>query len=197
MGNAQHPVEALSCRRRAVCADRRLPRAARTAAAGAAHPGAASTRSPSSAPTVPSRATRSSAAQRSACGCSEPASRGLQGSRSSATPPRSTPKLERMRQRVGVAPDPSLDKMAARIRTETITLDAPASRPMDDARLEAKLRSLAGARAPDLLERCARWRRFHGFASLKRIVFRRAALGAGGTARFSSPKRGFCHLRIS
>jgi 2-methylcitrate dehydratase PrpD len=58
----------------------------------------------------------------------------------------------KMRQRVGIAPDPSLDKMAARIRTDTISLDAPASRPMDDARLEAKLRSLAGARASDLLE---------------------------------------------
>ena len=60
--------------------------------------------------------------------------------------------VRRMRQRVGVAPDPTLDKMAARIRTDTISLDAPASRPMDDARLEAKLRSLAGARASDLLE---------------------------------------------
>ena len=60
--------------------------------------------------------------------------------------------VRRARQRVRVVPDPSLDKMAARIRAEAITLDAPASRPMDDARLEAKLRSLAGARAARLLE---------------------------------------------
>ena len=60
--------------------------------------------------------------------------------------------VRRARQRVRVVPDPSLDKMAARIRAEAITLAAPASRPMDDARLEAKLRSLAGARAARLLE---------------------------------------------
>ena len=60
--------------------------------------------------------------------------------------------VRRLRQRVGVLPDPSLDKMAARIRAGTESFEAPASRPMDDARLEAKFRSLAGARAAQLLD---------------------------------------------
>jgi len=62
------------------------------------------------------------------------------------------PDVHRLRQRVSVVPDPSLDKMAARIRAGTTTLEAPASRPMDEARLEAKFRSLAGARAARLLD---------------------------------------------
>jgi 2-methylcitrate dehydratase PrpD len=60
--------------------------------------------------------------------------------------------VRKLRARVRVAPDPSLDKMAARLRTDAASFEAPASRPMDEARLEAKLRSLAGARATDLLE---------------------------------------------
>jgi 2-methylcitrate dehydratase PrpD len=62
------------------------------------------------------------------------------------------PEVRRLRARVRVAPDPSLDKMAARIRTEAASFEAPASRPMDEARLEAKLRSIAGARASELLQ---------------------------------------------
>jgi 2-methylcitrate dehydratase PrpD len=60
--------------------------------------------------------------------------------------------VRKLRARVRVAPDPSLDKMAARVCTAVASFEAPASRPMDDARLEAKLRSLAGTRATDLLE---------------------------------------------
>jgi 2-methylcitrate dehydratase PrpD len=60
--------------------------------------------------------------------------------------------VRRLRQRVRVLPDPSLDKMAARIRAGTESFEAPASRPMDDARLEAKFRGLAGARAAQLLD---------------------------------------------
>src|SRR5262245_1258264 len=57
-----------------------------------------------------------------------------------------------LRQRVRVLPDPGLDKMAARIHAGTQSFEAPASRPMDDARLETKFRSLAGARARQLLD---------------------------------------------
>jgi hypothetical protein len=42
--------------------------------------------------------------------------------------------------------------MAARIRADGITVEAPESRPMDDARLEAKFVRLAGAQAARLLE---------------------------------------------
>jgi 2-methylcitrate dehydratase PrpD len=52
-----------------------------------------------------------------------------------------------MRRRVRVAPNPALDKMAARVRSETSKVEAPASQPLDDARLQAKLRELAGPRA--------------------------------------------------
>jgi 2-methylcitrate dehydratase PrpD len=62
------------------------------------------------------------------------------------------PEVRKHRARVRVAPDPSLDKMAACIRTDAASFEAPASRPMDEARLEAKLRSLAGPRATHLLE---------------------------------------------
>jgi 2-methylcitrate dehydratase PrpD len=57
-----------------------------------------------------------------------------------------------LRRRIGVAADPSLDKMAARIRADGVTVEAPESRPMDDARLEAKFSRLAGAHAARLLE---------------------------------------------
>jgi len=53
---------------------------------------------------------------------------------------------------VSVAPDPSLDKMAALVTADGVTVRAPASRPMDDARLETKFRSLAGQRAEPLLK---------------------------------------------
>jgi 2-methylcitrate dehydratase PrpD len=62
------------------------------------------------------------------------------------------PELQTLRRRVSVVPDATLDKMAAIVRAGATTIDAPASRPMDDARLEAKFRELAGARAPQLLE---------------------------------------------
>jgi 2-methylcitrate dehydratase PrpD len=57
-----------------------------------------------------------------------------------------------LRRRIGVAADPSLDKMAARIRADGVSVEAPESRPMDDARLEAKFVRLAGAQAARLLE---------------------------------------------
>jgi 2-methylcitrate dehydratase PrpD len=57
-----------------------------------------------------------------------------------------------LRRRFGLAADPRLDKMAARIRAGAALIEAPASRPMDDARLEAKFSRLAGAHAARLLE---------------------------------------------
>jgi 2-methylcitrate dehydratase PrpD len=57
-----------------------------------------------------------------------------------------------LRRRSGGAAHPSLDKMAARIRADGVTVEAPESRPMDDARLEAKFVRLAGAQAARLLE---------------------------------------------
>ena len=62
------------------------------------------------------------------------------------------PEVRALRRRVSVAPDASLDKMAALVTAGAARIGAPASRPMDDARLEAKFRELAGARAPRLLE---------------------------------------------
>jgi 2-methylcitrate dehydratase PrpD len=62
------------------------------------------------------------------------------------------PEVQALRRRIVVAPDSSLDKMAARIRADAAIIEAPASRPMDDARLEAKFARLAGAQAPRLLE---------------------------------------------
>ena len=61
------------------------------------------------------------------------------------------PEVQALRRRIGVAADPSLDKMAARIRTDRAVVEAPESRPMDDARLEAKFVRLAGVEAPRLL----------------------------------------------
>lgn len=60
--------------------------------------------------------------------------------------------VQALRRRIRVVPDTSLDKMAARVGMDAITIEAPAARPMDDASLEAKFTSLAGARAPLLLE---------------------------------------------
>jgi hypothetical protein len=44
-------------------------------------------------------------------------------------------------------PEGRLDKMAALITVGKTVIGAPASKPLDDARLEAKLRELAGPRA--------------------------------------------------
>ena len=57
------------------------------------------------------------------------------------------PALQAFRRRVRVVPDERLDKMAAAISAGESVIRAPASRPMDDARVEAKLRELAGPRA--------------------------------------------------
>jgi 2-methylcitrate dehydratase PrpD len=57
------------------------------------------------------------------------------------------PELAAFRRRVRIVRDESLDKMAAAITAGGHTIPAPAAKPMDDARLEAKLRELAGARA--------------------------------------------------
>jgi len=46
-----------------------------------------------------------------------------------------------------VVPERRLDKMAALITAGKNVISAPASKPLDDARLEAKLRELAGPRA--------------------------------------------------
>jgi 2-methylcitrate dehydratase PrpD len=63
------------------------------------------------------------------------------------------PALQEFRRRVRVIPDHGLDKMAALITVGETRISAPASRPMDDARIEAKLRELAGSRADE-------WMRF-------------------------------------
>jgi 2-methylcitrate dehydratase PrpD len=58
------------------------------------------------------------------------------------------PEVQAMRRKVKVLPDAALDKMAAVISR----FEAPRSRPLDGARLEAKFRELAGERAAALLE---------------------------------------------
>ncbi|HWM44900.1 MAG TPA: hypothetical protein VNP36_20880, partial [Burkholderiales bacterium] len=63
------------------------------------------------------------------------------------------PALQAFRRRVRVVPDERLDKMEAVVTLENKILRATTARPMDDARLEAKLRELAGARADE-------WMRF-------------------------------------
>jgi 2-methylcitrate dehydratase PrpD len=62
------------------------------------------------------------------------------------------PEVQALRRQIGIAIDPSLDKMAARIRAGASVIEAPAARAMDDARLEAKFARLAGAQAPRILE---------------------------------------------
>ena len=57
------------------------------------------------------------------------------------------PQLQAFRRRVRVVPERRLDKMAALITAGKNVISAPASKPLDDARLEAKLRELAGPRA--------------------------------------------------
>jgi 2-methylcitrate dehydratase PrpD len=61
------------------------------------------------------------------------------------------PEVKAFRRRVSVIPGEGLDKMAAVISDGKITVRASAVRPMDDARIEAKFRELAGARAPEWL----------------------------------------------
>jgi 2-methylcitrate dehydratase PrpD len=55
--------------------------------------------------------------------------------------------LQAFRRRVRVVPEKRLDKMAALITAGKSVISAPASKPLDDARLEAKLRELAGESA--------------------------------------------------
>jgi 2-methylcitrate dehydratase PrpD len=57
------------------------------------------------------------------------------------------PALADFRRRVRIVPDPGLDKMAATLHAGGEAIRAPSARPLDDARLEAKLRELAGERA--------------------------------------------------
>ncbi|HKQ28119.1 MAG TPA: MmgE/PrpD family protein, partial [Burkholderiales bacterium] len=57
------------------------------------------------------------------------------------------PAIQALRRRVQVIADQKLDNMAAVVVAGTARIEAPASRPMDDARLEAKFRELAGSRA--------------------------------------------------
>jgi 2-methylcitrate dehydratase PrpD len=65
------------------------------------------------------------------------------------------PQLQAFRRRVRVVPEGRLDKMAALITAGKTVISAPASKPMDDARLQAKLRELAGPAAEQ-------WIRFAG-----------------------------------
>jgi 2-methylcitrate dehydratase PrpD len=62
------------------------------------------------------------------------------------------PQLQAFRRRVRVVPEKRLDKMAALITAGKSVISAPASKPLDDARLEAKLRELAGPRADAWLQ---------------------------------------------
>lgn len=59
------------------------------------------------------------------------------------------PQLQAFRRRVRVVPEARLDKMAALVTVGKTVFSAPASKPLDDARLEAKLRELAGPRADE------------------------------------------------
>jgi len=57
------------------------------------------------------------------------------------------PQLQAFRRRVRVVPEGRLDKMAALVTAGKTVISAPASKPLDDIRIEAKLRELAGPRA--------------------------------------------------
>jgi len=57
------------------------------------------------------------------------------------------PQLQAFRRRVRVVPEGRLDKMAALITAGKAVISAPAAKPLDDARLEVKLRELAGPHA--------------------------------------------------
>jgi 2-methylcitrate dehydratase PrpD len=65
------------------------------------------------------------------------------------------PRVRALRERVSVVADASLDKMAAAISAAGASIAAPASRPMDDARLEAKFRELTGEEGAQLFKRVA------------------------------------------
>jgi 2-methylcitrate dehydratase PrpD len=70
------------------------------------------------------------------------------------------PELAAFRRRVAIARDDELDKMAAIVNG----IPAPAARPMDDARIDAKLRELAGPRAEA-------WRRLvHSLESADQVL---------------------------
>ncbi|HYN27733.1 MAG TPA: MmgE/PrpD family protein, partial [Burkholderiales bacterium] len=73
------------------------------------------------------------------------------------------PALQAFRPRVSVIPDDRLDRMAAIITAGGDSVRIAEARPMDDARLEAKFRELAGARADE-------WMRFvDSLESLSRV----------------------------
>jgi 2-methylcitrate dehydratase PrpD len=74
------------------------------------------------------------------------------------------PAIQAVRRRVSLAADDRLDKMAAIITDAKSTLRVPGPKPMNDARLEAKFRELAGARADA-------WMRFvDSLESLDKVV---------------------------
>jgi 2-methylcitrate dehydratase PrpD len=74
------------------------------------------------------------------------------------------PQLQAFRRRVRVVPEGRLDKMAALVTAGKTLISAPASKPLDDTRLEAKLRELAGPAAEH-------WIRFAGsLDSTDRVV---------------------------
>jgi len=62
------------------------------------------------------------------------------------------PQVLALRKRVRVVPDPGLDKMEAVVSDGRQTVRLAKAKPMDDARLEAKLRELAGAQADAWLQ---------------------------------------------
>jgi 2-methylcitrate dehydratase PrpD len=65
------------------------------------------------------------------------------------------PRIRALRERVSVVADAALDKMAAAISAAGASIAAGAAHPMDDARLEAKFRALAGEESAQLLKRWA------------------------------------------
>jgi hypothetical protein len=67
-----------------------------------------------------------------------------------------------MRRRVKLVSDAALDKMEAVVSK----FEARRSRPMDDARLEAKFRELAGARAHELIRTIAELDRLEAVPAL-------------------------------
>ena len=97
------------------------------------------------------------------------------------------PQLQAFRRRVRVVPEGRLDKMAALITAGKTVISAPASRPLDDARLEAKLRELAGPRADA-------WLRFARLAGVDR---QGGAALADGRYACAEERRmcAFLHLR--
>ena len=72
------------------------------------------------------------------------------------------PRVQAMRRRVKLVPDAALDKMEAVVSK----FEARRSRPMDDARLEAKFRELAGAGAHELIRTIAELDRLEAVPAL-------------------------------